>query len=251
MTARLAWAAAGLLAAAWATAATNDPSSAEREGQRFVNQLLQQQPNENSAFTGVLKISGGKGQRAAIPVKCLVIVTATNWQSVYEASPETNTTKMVRLTITHDGANPIKYELAESTGGAQPITTTTALTGAQTMIPFAGSDFWVADLGMDFFHWPGQTVLKKELRSSQSCTVLQSTNPDGKSAGYVRVVSWIDTETGGIIHADAYGANRKLLKEFSPKVVKKVNGQWQLQQMEIANAQTGSRTTMVLDLDAK
>ena len=251
MTVRLAWIAAGLLAAAGATAATNDPSGAEREGRRFVEQLLQQQPAENSTFNGVLKINGGKGRRAAIPVKCLVIVTATNWQSVYEALPETNATTMVRLTVTHDGGNPNKYELAESTGGAQPITTTTTLTGAQTMIPFAGSDFWVADLGMDFFHWPEQKILKKELRSSQSCTVLESTNSDGKSAGYVRVISWIGTETGGIIHADAYDAKRKPIKEFIPKVLKKVNGQYQLQEMEISNTQTDSHTTLVLDLDAK
>ena len=250
MTARLAWAAVGLLAAAGATAATNEPSGAEREGRLFVEQLLQQQPAENSTFNGVLQIRDGKGRRAAIPVKCLVIVTAANWQSVYEALPETNAAKTIRLTVTHDGENPNQYELAESIGGAQPVTTEKALTGAETMIPFAGSDFWVADLGMDFFHWPGQKILKKELRSSQSCTVLESTNPDAKSAGYVRVVSWIGTETGGIIHADAYDANRKLLKEFSPKVVKKVNGQWQLQEMEISNAQTGSRTRLVVNFDA-
>ena len=46
------------------------------------------------------------------------------------------------------------------------------------MIPFAGSDFWIADLGLEFFHWPEQKVLKKEFRRNCSCVVLESTNPN-------------------------------------------------------------------------
>jgi hypothetical protein len=39
-----------------------------------------------------------------------------------------------------------------------------------------------------------------------------------------------------------------LLKEFAPKSFKKVNGQWELQEMEIRNVQTGSRTRLEFDL---
>ena len=227
-----------------AVAAANESSNAEREGRRFVEQLLQQRPAENTLFTGVLKIRDTKGKRAVVPVKCQVIVTATSWQSVYEAWPQTNASQTLTLTVTHEDANPNQYQLAESTGGNQRAESPVALSGGQTMIPFAGSDFWVADLGMEFFHWPAQKILKKELRSSQSCTVLESASPKPEADGYVRVVSWIGTETGGIIHADAYDAKDRLLKQFEPKVVKKVNGQWQLQEMEIRNTQTGSRTRL-------
>jgi hypothetical protein len=252
MTARLAWLAGWLLAATGAVAAANEPSDAEREGRRFVEQLLQQRPAENSIFTGVLKIRDGKSRRAVVPVKCQVIVTATNWLSVYEAWPQTNTSQTITLIVTHDDTNPNQYQLTESAGSGQRVATPTALTGGQTMIPFAGSDFWVADLGMEFFHWPAQKVLKKELRSSQSCTVLESASLKPDATGYVRVVSWIGTETGGIIHADAYDAKGKLLKQFEPKVVvKDVNGHWQLQEMEIRNTQTGSRTSLKFNLDAK
>ncbi len=112
----------------------------------------------------------------------------------------------------------------------------------------AGSDFSLADLGLEFFHWPEQKVLKKEVRRSRGCTVLESTNPNPSANGYSRVVSWIDSETLGIVHAEAYDANGKLLKEFDPKSFKKVNGQWELQEMEIRNVQTGSRTRLEFDV---
>ena len=86
------------------------------------------------------------------------------------------------------------------------------------------------------------------MRRGRSCKVLESTNPDPSPNGYSRVVSWIDNETLGIVQAEAYDAKGKLLKEFYPKSFKKVNGQWELQEMEIRNDQTGSRTRLEFDL---
>ena len=118
------------------------------------------------------------------------------------------------------------------------------------MTPFAGSDFWLCDLGLEFFHWPDQKILPNptSLTRGRSYSLLESTNPDPGTNGYSRVRSWIDKETGGILKAEAYDARGKLLKEFSPKSFKKVNGQWQLQEMEIDNVQTGSRTRLEFDL---
>ena len=83
------------------------------------------------------------------------------------------------------------------------------------------------------------------------CKVLESTNLNSPTNGYSRVVSWIDNESLGIVQAKAYDAKGKLLKEFLPKDVKKVNGQWQVGSMEIDNIQTGSRTTLKFDSKAK
>jgi len=106
----------------------------------------------------------------------------------------------------------------------------------------------VGDLGLEFLHWPKQLLLKHELRRSQSCDVLESTNPNPAPGAYARVVSWIDIDSGGIVHADAYDFKNELLKQFDPKELKKVRGQWQLEEMEIRNRQTGSRTRIELDL---
>ena len=117
------------------------------------------------------------------------------------------------------------------------------------MVPFAGTDFWVADLGMEFLRWPSQTLLKKELRRGQSCNKLESIAPPGWTNGYVRVVGWYDIDTGGPVLVWAYDANGKRLKEFKPNEFKKVNGEWQVEEMEIATSRTGSRTTMRFQLD--
>ena len=118
------------------------------------------------------------------------------------------------------------------------------------LIPFAGSDFWQCDLGLEFLHWPTQKILPKttNLKRGREYALLESTNPNPPTNGYARVLSWIDKESGGILAAEAYDANGKLLKEFEPKSFKKVNGQWELSEMEIRNVQTGSRTRLEFDL---
>jgi len=87
-----------------------------------------------------------------------------------------------------------------------------------------------------------------EVTRSGGATVLESTNPIPTTNGYSRVVSWIDSETLGIVQAQAYDVHGKLLKEFYPKDIKKVKGQWQVESMEIDNVQTGSRTRLEFDL---
>ena len=56
--------------------------------------------------------------------------------------------------------------------------------------------------------------------------------------GYARVVSWIIIESPhGIVHADAYDAQGELLKQFDPTTVEKVQGEYQLEEMEMRNRQ--------------
>ena len=217
-------------------------------------QLLEQQPAESFTNTGVLKIRDKKGHRSEIPVKCEVIVTVTNWQSVYEAGARN---RVVRLWVVHAADRLNEYFYRTNSADKVPVLDDipilghlfrgTRLSGAELMAPCAGSDFWIADLGLEFFHWPEQKVLKKEFRRNCSCVILESTNPNSIPDGYSRVDSWIDEESGGIVMAKAYDAQGRLLKEFYPKDVKRVNGQWHVESMEIDNVQTGSRTRLEFD----
>jgi hypothetical protein len=97
-------------------------------------------------------------------------------------------------------------------------------------------------LGLEFLNWPGQKILKKETRKTRSCNVLESTNPNPSANGYSRVVSWVDEQSDGIVHAEAYDSKNKLLKIFDIKSIEKKNGMWQPELMEMENVQTGSRT---------
>jgi Outer membrane lipoprotein-sorting protein len=228
---------------------TNDVSDAQIQGHDLAKQLCQAHPVEscNTSVFGVLNIRKMGGSHTNVTVEFETVGTETNWSSFYNA--DVDPTNQMLLIIGHRGLAPNDYSISKDKK-IDSVIRATALKGNQTMVPFADSDFWVADLGLEFFHWPEQKILKHEMRRGRACKVLESVNPN-PSAGYSRVVSWIDSESGGIVHAEAYDPEDKLLKEFDPKSFRKVNGQWELQDMEIRNVQTGSRTRLEFDLKAQ
>jgi hypothetical protein len=240
---RLALAVLSLLTAFGAFAEmTNDLSDAEIQGRQFAQQLLEQRPATNFVQTGNFNIRNDKGI-LKIPIRFQTFVTPTIWSTTYETISESN---HVSLVVIHEVGKANQYEFYN--GSALALALPKLLAGNDTMIPFANSDFWICDLGLEFFHWPEQKILKHDMKRGRSCEVLESTNPSPSTNGYSRVVSWIDNETLGIIHAEAYDAKGTLLKESDPKSFKKVNGQWELQEMEIRNDQTGSRTRLEFDV---
>ena len=258
MISRLALVAMSLLVAFGALAATtNELSDAEIAGRNLVRQILEMRPTENLTNTGVLKIRPKKAKQIETPVTFKVVVTPTNWVSVYETTL-TNTPRVLIVRHTPDQPNEFFYRTNSVTGipifGDVPIishlTRSHQLSGVEIMTPFAGSDFWLADLGLEFFHWPQQKILKKEFRNNCACMVLESVNPNPTTNGYSRVVTWIDEESLGVVQAEAYDSQNKKLKEFYPKGIKKVNGQWQVQTMQIINVQTDSRTRIEFHLES-
>jgi len=245
-----------LLVAVGATAqTTNTLSDAEIQGRALAQKILEQQPAENFTNTGVLQIRDGNGHHAEIPVKCKTIVTSADWRQIYEADLTSHpATFFVIHAQSQSNAYFYRTNLAESVPllGDIPLLghlfRSHQMSSAELASPFAGSDFWLCDLGLEFFHWPEQKVLKKEVHRSCGCTVLESTNPNPTTNGYSRVVSWIDNDSLGIVEAYAYDANGKKLKDFYPKDLKKVDGQYQVQSMIMENLQTGSKTRLEFDL---
>lgn len=219
---------------------TNGLSDAEIKGRELAQKILNLKPTVNAEQTGVLKIRNEDGKTTAVAIDCGIFVTPTNWGSIYKTIGTNGDVTEDNLTIWH----------SESNGYDRFVTLTNGWHSGRILKitePFANSDFWLCDLGLEFFHWPEQKILKHEFRRTRGCNVLESINPNPTN-GYSRVDCWIDEETLGIVHAEAYDSKNKLLKEFDPKEFKKVNGQWQLQEMEIRNVQTGSRTRMEFDL---
>ncbi len=246
MTRVLAWLTGSLLASS-SLAVTNDPVTAEAEGRELAHQLREMKPTDGSSLSGVLKIFPSRNKRIEVPVEFRTVITETNWQVTYAAKGN-SPNHTAAITVLRTPHRPNEYRQVTIGQAGQDNDTSIELEPEQLMSPFAGSDFWLADLGLEFFHWPSQKVLKKELRSGQSCSVLESVNPVPVAGGYARVVSWIDIDTGGIVYAEAYDAKGDRVKKFEPKAMKKVNGQWQLQEMVIRNLKTGSRTAIEFDL---
>jgi hypothetical protein len=227
-----------------------DPMEAAQQGRALVAGILSQRPAQNLTNTGVLKIRDGQGRRIEIAVDFVLSVTESNWWAVYSTRVPTKE-HYAAVTIVHSESGPNHYTIPNVSRPPNDTNDILRLSGNQIFGSFAGSDFFMADLGIEFFYWPEQKLLKSELRKSRLCRVLESINPQPAPGAYSRVVSWIDDESLGIIHAEAYDFQNKLLKEFDAKKIKKVKGEWQLEEMEISNVQTGSRTQIEFNFDAK
>jgi hypothetical protein len=224
------------------------PEQAAKEGRALVDEMLSMKPEENASTTGKMTIRTERPKKfTQIPIKFYTVLTPTNWLSVYEATEPEGTRK---LTITHNGKNPGVYEMSfRSTNSIADVKLGQSSTSNNVeMLPFAGSDFSLGDLGLEFLHWPEQRLTQKEMKRSRSCRVLESINPHPIKGGYSKIKSWVDAQSDGIVYALAYDVNGNELKEFIPKDFTKVNGQWQLEEMQIGNLQTKSTTTVKFDL---
>lgn len=221
--------------------------SEEQIGQAMAAELRLQRPLENYAATGVFEIREPSGRRQEVPVRFKAIIEENAWLNIYEVYTFADTNRVLeRLEILHQDGQPNRYILIREKDQTKPE----VLTGDRAMIPFAGTDFWLVDLGFGFFHWPEQRLVKKQMRRGRSCRVLESVNPNPPPGGYGRVLSWIDFETGAIILAEAYDAKDRLLKQFSVGGVKKVKGTWHLKSVEMENVQTDTFTKLKFDLTA-
>jgi hypothetical protein len=223
-------------------------------GSKLAAALRSMRPEENSRWQGQLKITRNR-QTLLIPAASEVMVDGPAWKVIYTA-PATDKTAAEKLIVAHSPNGPNEYFYAKALSPSAILGEPKPLSAAGIDFPFANSDFWLSDLGFEFYHWPDQRCLKGEMRRGRSCYVLESRNPNPPPQGYSRVVSWIDRESaakdgGGIILAEAYGPDNRKLKEFSLGPFTKVRGHWELKWMEIVNLRANSRTRLEFDLDSK
>lgn len=223
-------------------------TAAETDGQTLAAELRDQSPMRDFSGEGILKYRF-RQERIEVPVRLNIITEGRQWKSVYEAR-STKGTVTEKLEILHESDKPGVYRLTlpSATNKTQEVK---CITPEQTGIAFAGTDFWLCDLGLDFFHWPVQTLVKKEMRKGRSCRVLESIPADPQKAPYARVRSWIDLETHGLIRAEAYDQNQKLAKEFEILKIARIDGKIQLKEMEIRSPNKGSRTRLEFVFDVK
>lgn len=239
-----------LLAQAY-RASSGPPGVDPREaGQALVEKLRSSAPAEDAEFCGVLHIRRRDGQTSAIPITCKITTGQPAWQVVYETR-SAGKTAAEKLIIAHRADRPNEYFYSRASTPRELPGVPARLNNDQIAVPLAGSDFWLMDLGLEFLHWPQQRILKSEMRKGRPCDVLESACPQPGPRGYARVVSWLDKESGGPILAEAYDQKNKLMKEFSLGKVTKVNGQWQLEKMDIRDMKNRSRTRLEFDLDPK
>ena len=221
-------------------------------GQQLAAKLRSNQPAENSQWDGTLQIKSRDHKKVSIPVICQTQTTSSNWMVTYVTN-ETNGVGAEKLVVIHAGDATNQYFYARTPAGTV-LGELKPISAAEADMALGGSDFWLSDLGFEFYHWPEQRV-RKDLGSvhrSRGVHVLESVNPHPAPGGYGRVVTFIDKESEAPIEASAYAADGKTkLKEFSLGAVTRINGHYELKDMEISNRKTGSTTTLLFDLKTK
>ncbi len=213
-------------------------------GAALAADLRNAHPDTDAEIRGVLKIRHKTGQTDLVPVVSRITAGTNSWQSTYVASPSNHTEVLV---VIHTLGQPNQYRLASLEGTNAPVHNPPPCDHIWTR--FAGSDFLLADLGLEFFHWPHQVLVQNEMRKNRACHVLQSR--PAVTNNYALVLSWIDVETGGLIMAEAYDEKGRRVKEFEVKSFKKAGERWQLQEMEIRDLKERSRTDLEFEVQGR
>ena len=243
-----------LLSQSGVAAQSNGPgvsaTAESAEGAALAAELRSARPIRGFTNSAILHLRAADGHRTHVPVTIQTVVPlqGDEWTVIYRAAPEAGPGPVggQTLTLRHRPGLPTVFTLTRdgsAAGRAVPANPDDA---------FAGSDFSVSDLGLEFFHWPGQRMVHRdrpEMRKGRPCRILESTRPG--STGCVRVRSWIDVDYRQPLMAEAYDVHGTLLKAFSVGSVKKVDGAWQLKDLEIVNESTGTLTRLEFDLKVK
>jgi hypothetical protein len=224
------------------------PASRDSEGEALARELTSQRPAKPIDFNGEFHIRKPDGKRLDAPVLYSFEVRGDEWEDHYRSSASA-TQGSEDLQVVHRPDQPNQYIFTQlSPDGTR--TNRMTLAGAEAAVSFAGSDFWLTDLGLEFLHWRQQRLVrdaKITMRLGRPCKVLESTS-NGEGA-YSRVVSWIDSEFGSIIYAEAYDSQNKHFKVFSLKGFKKIDGRWHVRELELRNDKADSRTRLEFNLN--
>ncbi len=234
----LADAQAGAVSAAAPTTAIPDPTRAGRE---IADRLRKSGPEKSASFDGWMTIIRAD-RTNQFPIRSRIEVTATNWLVQYIAG--TNP-PVDSLTIVHTAGRDNQYRDLNG----KPLAGSATPGASDLFQPFADSDFWRIDLGLDFLSWPTQRQIAHQMRRGRACRVLESVNSAATPNTYHRVVSWVDVETDGILKAEAYDSGNRLVKEFLVGSFRKVDGQYQLEEMSIRRPGSRGETRIRFNLN--
>lgn len=225
-----------------------EPPGDPVEGARVAAELKSLRPATNTQWTGVLKQRLSPRATVEVPVACHIFIETNRWLSVYNASATTNRAAE-KLVVARYADGRTEYHYWQAPIGVELPAHPVRLSGAGAGKPFAGSDFLLSDLGLEFLQWPKQLLQPGEMRRGQPCFVLDSVNPNPGDGDYARVRSWIEKEHLGLLMAEAYDASGRLLKEFTAgSFVKDASGNYQLKDMEMRSVKDKTRTELQFDV---
>lgn len=215
-------------------------------GHRLARELRDRFPAESSTLGGEMEVKPQGGEWRKFPIIIRVFPGINSWTNTYDAILEGGA-KRERLTIIHEPGESNRYFISRASRPDAPYGEPEPLTNPMT--PFAGSDFWAADFGLEYLDWPEQEIIihRIKMRHNRPCYVLESQRPSVDDGGYARVLTWVDKETLAPVHAEAYDAEDNLIKLFTVRSVTKVDGEYQVDEIRMKDLNADSRTYIEYD----
>ncbi len=213
-------------------------------GQQLARDMRHTKLLHYEQINGTLQTKNRRGRRTSQHLHLHVRTEGDQQQSTFTATNQ-NSGNTTQLTILRSPKKAPRYLLAPQAG--QPPA---PLPPKDAMKPFAQSNFWPADLGLEFFYWPKQNLLTNiriKMRKGISCFVLESRKTTDHTFGYNRVRSWISREHLGLIYAEAYNARGQRIKTFEVADVEKINGEWKIRELRIRDEIAKSTTKLIFD----
>jgi hypothetical protein len=225
-------------------------AGSDPEAKALVERILAQRPLEEITVFGQLRLRRPDRRRTEIPLRYTIQPGAEQWTEIYQTEAA-GLIPAERLIIVHQEGKPHQYFHSQATGPGQKFREPVRLTGEQAAIPFAGSDYWLSDLGLEFLHWPEQRMAQTriKMRMTRPAHAIESINPNPNPNTYSRVVSWIDQEYHVVLYAEAFDVNQRRYKIFSLKGFRRVDGGWHPRELELRNQRTDSMTSIELRFD--
>ena len=216
-----------------------------QEGQSLAAELRGLQIGIPGDITAKLKIRKRGGERVERQVQKQSIQTEKGWNDLFSVGSD-DQSDSEWLMIRHRNGESPSYQWANSKSLPMSSEDYQPLVKDQVMTPVGGSDFWAADLGLDFLHWPDQRIVPSRItmRKGVACKVLESARPTQSEKGYYKVRSWISSEYGGVVYAEAFDISNDKIKIFEVNDVEKIDGQWYLKELRIRNLRDRSTSTL-------
>jgi len=234
---------------------SGEASDNETQGQALASEMRELQLGIPGDIRAILKTRLSDGRRLERRLIKQTRDLPNGWQDVFELDAQGGASDEW-VVITHlRGLAPIYHDRSSTQGGEHPPAqldlNQQALPRESVMKPLGESGFWLADLGLEFLHWPQQRLIahRIQMRKGVSCQVLESRREPSLQVGYDWVRAWVSREHGGIIYAEAYNAAGKKIKIFEVNDVQKVEGRWFVKELKIRDL--AERTTSILAFEVE
>lgn len=106
-----------------------------------------------------------------------------------------------------------------------------------------GTAFSWAELGMAFLWWPDARTTGAGMKKGRECYIVSVPSPQ-PSPAFARVDLWVDMKEFAVLQVETFDREDERVKRLEVKSLKKVDGQWTLEDIEVREFKTKRRTLL-------